>query len=114
MGTGIEEQALILRTTEGIIVITGCAHPGVVEMTKKAKEIVKEDILLVMGGFHLHNHSASTIDSIIEQFRKIGVKYAGPCHCSGENARALFKKDYQDNFIDIGVGKIISLEDLKE
>jgi len=114
MGTDIEEQALILKTDSGGIVITGCAHPGVVEMTQKAKEIIGDDILLVMGGFHLHNHSDSAIKSIIKEFHEMGVKYAAPCHCSGENARKLFKKDYQDNFIDIGAGKIILPEELRK
>ena len=53
MGVQIKEQALILDTSKGLVVITGCAHPGIVDIVKKAKEVVKKDIDLVFGGFHL-------------------------------------------------------------
>ena len=49
----IKEQVLILRTPKGLIVITGCAHPGIVEMVKAAKESLEAPVLLIVGGFHL-------------------------------------------------------------
>jgi 7,8-dihydropterin-6-yl-methyl-4-(beta-D-ribofuranosyl)aminobenzene 5'-phosphate synthase len=41
------------------------------------------------------------------------VRYVGPCHCSGDTARQLFKKEYCENFINIGVGRVITMDDLK-
>ena len=52
MGFSIKEQSLILNTPEGLIVITGCAHPGIVEIVKKAKAMLNRDIYLAIGGFH--------------------------------------------------------------
>lgn len=49
LGTWIKEQSLIIHTEEGLIVITGCAHPGIVNIVIKAKNLVKDDVLLVMG-----------------------------------------------------------------
>ena len=66
MGTWIKEQSLVLNTKEGLIVITGCAHPGVVNIAKKAKQILADkNIYLVMGGFHLGSASDSKLRSII-------------------------------------------------
>lgn len=112
MSLGIEEQALIMRTDRGLIVITGCAHPGVVRMVKKAKDLLQEDILFVMGGFHLRDASTSTLEEIVSDFREMGVVYAGPCHCSGYTARELFNQEYGQNYIEIGVGTIIHVKDL--
>jgi len=112
-GTWIKEQSLIIHTEKGSIVITGCAHPGIVKIVDKAKDLLKGDVLLVMGGFHLGGESRGEIENIISGFRKLGVSYVGPCHCSGDTARQLFKEEYGENFIDVGVGRVITMNDLK-
>jgi 7,8-dihydropterin-6-yl-methyl-4-(beta-D-ribofuranosyl)aminobenzene 5'-phosphate synthase len=96
-----------------LIVITGCAHPGIVKIVNKAKDLFKNTVLLVMGGFHLGGESKGEIENIISSFRKLGVSYVGPCHCSGDTARQLFKKEYGENFINVGVGRIVTMTDLK-
>ncbi|MGD8988383.1 MAG: MBL fold metallo-hydrolase [Syntrophobacterales bacterium] len=107
LGAGIKEQSLIVHTTQGIIVITGCAHPGIVSILKRAKDLIKDDILLAMGGFHLGGASKKDLEKIILSFRKLGVKFVGPCHCSGDLARQMFKEEYGDSYIHLGVGRVI-------
>jgi len=109
MGTWIKEQSLILDTKEGLVVITGCAHPGVINIAKKAKQILHKKIYLFMGGFHLFNASKSELKSIIKGFRNLGIKKVAPSHCSGDRCRQLFKKEYKEDYIESGVGKIICL-----
>jgi 7,8-dihydropterin-6-yl-methyl-4-(beta-D-ribofuranosyl)aminobenzene 5'-phosphate synthase len=109
----IEEQALIVRTGKGLIIITGCAHPGIVSIVRKAKELLKDDVLLVMGGFHLGDKHQDALEGIVADFRALGVKYAGPCHCSGDIAREVFKRQYQNNFLSVGVGTVITVADLR-
>ncbi|RLF34912.1 MAG: MBL fold metallo-hydrolase [Thermoplasmata archaeon] len=109
LGVLIKEQSLIINTEKGIIVITGCAHPGIVNIVRKAKEITNENIYLVLGGFHLGGVSDSNLKIIIADFRKLGVEKVAPCHCSGDRCRELFKEEYKDNFISNGVGKIIEI-----
>ncbi|KPK89821.1 MAG: hypothetical protein AMJ88_17060 [Anaerolineae bacterium SM23_ 63] len=106
LGT-IVEQALIVETAEGIVMITGCAHPGVVRMIRKAKSIVEGEVALVIGGFHLEGTSRSQIESIIEDFRSLGVKKVGPSHCTGEVAISMFADEYGDDFLEAGVGRVI-------
>jgi len=112
-GVWIKEQSLIIRTKAGLVVITGCAHPGIVNMVNTAKELMKDDVLLVMGGFHLEWATRGKIEKIISAFKQHGVRYVGPCHCTGEKARSLFEKHFGKNYINIGVGKVISLADLQ-
>lgn len=113
LGTWLKEQSLIIQTDKGLIIITGCAHPGIVKIINKAKDLIKDNVLFVTGGFHLVGESNNQIEKIISEFKKLGVNYVGPCHCSGDTARQLFKKEYHKSFINVGVGKIITMEDLK-
>jgi len=112
-GKWIKEQSLIIHTERGLIVITGCAHPGIVNMVKAAKDLMKEDIILVMGGFHLEWAGKGKIEKIISSFKQLGVRYVGPCHCTGEKARSLFEEHFSRNYVNIGAGKIITLADLQ-
>ncbi len=111
-----KEQSLVIRTDKGLIVITGCVHPGivkVVKVVKAVKDLLKDDILFVMGGFHLEWAGRGKIEKIISIFKQLGVRYAGPCHCSGERSRKLFEKRFGENYINIGAGKVITLADLQ-
>ena len=110
LGTWIKEQSLIINSEKGLVVITGCAHPGVVNIIKKAKEMFpQKEVYLVLGGFHLAGASDFELKSIINDFKKLGTKKVAPCHCSGDRCRELFKEEYGDNFIENGVGKIIEI-----
>jgi len=109
LGTWIKEQSLIVKTTKGLVVITGCAHPGIVDILREVKNITGEDIYLVLGGFHLSGAGDSELNKIVNSFRELGVKKVAPCHCSGDRTRELFKEEYKEDFISNGVGKIIEI-----
>ncbi len=113
LGKLIKEQSLIIRTDKGLVVITGCAHPGIVNIVNTAKDLIKDDILLVMGGFHLEWATKGRIEKIISAFKQLGVRYVGPCHCSGHKARSLFEKHFGSSYINIGVGKVTTLAELQ-
>ena len=106
----IREQALVLQTVKGAIAITGCAHPGIVNIIRKAKDVVQDDILFVMGGFHLIHDKRDSIEGVVSEFRRLGVRNVAPTHCSGDLARTLFEREYQENFQTLGAGTVITLE----
>jgi 7,8-dihydropterin-6-yl-methyl-4-(beta-D-ribofuranosyl)aminobenzene 5'-phosphate synthase len=110
LGTSIKEQSLVIETEKGLIVITGCAHPGIVEIVRSSMESSGKEVYLVFGGFHLISHSKREIKEIIKEFREISIIKAGPCHCSGETAREMFKEEYGEDFVEIGVGKVIEIK----
>ncbi|GAI55878.1 unnamed protein product, partial [marine sediment metagenome] len=88
-----------------------CAHPGVVDIAKRAKQIVPDkNIYLVMGGFHLSGVSDLGLRNIIKGFKEIGVQRVAPSHCSGDRCRELFKEEYKEDYIESGVGKIIIIQ----
>ncbi len=117
LGSWIKEQSLIIRTSKGLVIITGCAHPGVVNIVKKAKKMLSSiknsipaGVYLVLGGFHLCWMNLWQIKDIVKGMKEQGVKKVAPCHCSGNLARKQFKKIYGEKFILSGVGKRIKIK----
>ncbi len=111
LGDWIKEQALVIETARGLVVITGCAHPGVVNIVRRAKELTGGEVYLVLGGFHLGSVSAAEIATIVEDFQELGVQKAAPCHCSGDVARRLFEETYGEDFVPAGVGSRLEVRD---
>jgi 7,8-dihydropterin-6-yl-methyl-4-(beta-D-ribofuranosyl)aminobenzene 5'-phosphate synthase len=109
VGGGIIEQALAVESEDGLVVVTGCAHPGVDKMVRRAKESIGGDIALVMGGFHLGSASRGRIERIMADFRAMGVQRVAPCHCTGEGARRMFSEKFGDNCTLAGVGWSVTL-----
>lgn len=110
MGFWIKEQGLVINTEKGLVVITGCAHPGIVDIVKQAQKVAKTDnVYFVMGGFHLHGKSDKELKEIIREFKVLGVEKVAPSHCSGDRCRELFQQEYQQNYIRSGVGKTFDL-----
>jgi 7,8-dihydropterin-6-yl-methyl-4-(beta-D-ribofuranosyl)aminobenzene 5'-phosphate synthase len=107
LGTGIIEQSLMVRTDEGLVVVTGCAHPGIVEIVRKAKALSGDQVYLVLGGFHLGGKSRGEIEGILSEFRRLGVRKVAPCHCTGEQAIRMFRQEYGEDYLQAGAGKVI-------
>jgi len=100
-----EEQSLIIDSKKGLAVITGCAHPGIVNIVKRAKKLMKKDkVYLVLGGFH---HPPL---SCVKEFKELGVEKVAPSHCTGDLVREAFRKEYKEDFIEYGVGKTIEIK----
>jgi 7,8-dihydropterin-6-yl-methyl-4-(beta-D-ribofuranosyl)aminobenzene 5'-phosphate synthase len=117
VGSAVVEQALAVETASGTVVVTGCAHPGVVELVRRstsltagrAKESVGGEVALVMGGFHLGSASRRQIEHIIADFRDLGVRQVAPCHCTGDRAMRVFAEEYRDDFVKVGVGRMVTV-----
>jgi 7,8-dihydropterin-6-yl-methyl-4-(beta-D-ribofuranosyl)aminobenzene 5'-phosphate synthase len=109
MGDRIKEQSLVIDTPEGLVIVTGCAHQGIVNILKRAKEIRDKPIRLVFGGFHLGSTPDAEVRAIIDAFRDLKVERCGATHCTGDRAIALFKEAFGDHFVPLGTGQIIEM-----
>jgi len=108
-GMRIREQALALETKDGIVLLVGCAHPGILHMIDLARKRIGKDIYGVFGGFHLEMHPSFIIELVIRRIKGMGIKNIGPAHCTGENARKLFRHHFGKGYIDFGLGQVIQL-----
>jgi 7,8-dihydropterin-6-yl-methyl-4-(beta-D-ribofuranosyl)aminobenzene 5'-phosphate synthase len=111
VGGSIPEQSLVIRTGKGLVVITGCAHPGIVRIVEKAVALTGDPVYLVLGGFHLRDMSDAQIAAILGDFRRLGVQKAAPSHCTGDRAIAMFADEYGEDFLRTGAGSVIRVGD---
>ena len=110
LGEGVREQSLVLETGAGLVLVTGCAHPGVVNIARRVKQDFGEPPYLVLGGFHLGQASAEEVAGIIRELKGLGVTKVGPGHCTGDRAIGQFEGSWTDGFERIGCGRVIELE----
>ncbi len=110
LGTWIKEQSLVIDSKEGLIVITGCAHPGILNIAKHAKEYFNKDIYLLIGGFHLEYTPSIKVKNIIKELKKTGVRKVAPSHCTGRGATELFRQAWGKDFMDLSCGASLKIE----
>lgn len=110
LGETIPEQSLYLESDSGLVIVTGCSHPCIVNIVEKVKGLrPKERIYLVTGGFHLMNSSKRDIREIGEQLRELGVVKLAASHCSGDEAVEIFKEMWKEDFIPGGRGAVFEI-----
>jgi 7,8-dihydropterin-6-yl-methyl-4-(beta-D-ribofuranosyl)aminobenzene 5'-phosphate synthase len=106
----VTEEALCVRTASGLVVIVGCAHPGIVKMVEAVQALFPGGtIALVIGGLHLAGESAAAVRVIAQQLFDLGVVKVAPTHCSGDVARLVFGDVFGENYVDAGVGLVLTL-----
>jgi len=88
-----DDQALVLRGEDGLLVVSGCAHAGIINHCRAASRLMGDARLLaVVGGFHLVGASPRLVQSTIDALHELRVKAIHPGHCTGKAAtRALIQ-----------------------
>ena len=100
------EQSLVMDTKEGLVVITGCSHPGIDKIVKEVHKMFPDELIcLVTGGFHLGSAFNNKINKIANSLQKLKVQYIAPSHCTGSRAIKIFQEKWKDKFIDLTLGK---------
>jgi 7,8-dihydropterin-6-yl-methyl-4-(beta-D-ribofuranosyl)aminobenzene 5'-phosphate synthase len=105
----IAEQALVLDTRQGLVVMTGCSHPGIVAMLRTIKTAFGKNVSMVFGGFHLLEKSEQETGAIIADMKALGVQRCGATHCTGEAQIAQFKRAFGANYVELGAGNTLVL-----
>ena len=109
VGHGIREHSLIINVKDkGLVVLTGCSHPGIINIIKHAQQVSDIDkVYAFMGGLHIS--SASEGATVAEFMREIDVKLASPCHCTGINVRNAIAKIMGERYVRNGSGKVLRI-----
>jgi len=82
-----EDAALVFSTPEGLVVLTGCGHAGIVNISEYAQKIAgPAPVFAVIGGLHLFAKSDEVVDWTGAQLRRLGVRYLLAGHCTGIEA----------------------------
>lgn len=104
-----DEIALVIETKQGLVILLGCSHPGLLNMLDAIEESFNQPIFALLGGTHLveadEKRTCSTLDTLAER----GIALMGLSHCTGEEAIALSKK-YSERHFRGCTGSTIILE----
>ncbi len=105
----LKELSLAINTSEGLVLIVGCSHPGI-EKIVEAAAAINPKIHLITGGLHLVVASdeviAKTVAALKDTFK---VESIAPGHCTGEPTFTALKKAFGDRYIYAGLGTTLPL-----
>lgn len=106
----LDDQAIFINTPQGLVVITGCAHRGLINTLYHARKITGSNkIYAVFGGSHLIDASEERRWKTIEALKEMDVQKLGLCHCTGLPAISLMMHEFKDRFILSNAGSAIVL-----
>ncbi|MCW5981148.1 MAG: MBL fold metallo-hydrolase [Bryobacteraceae bacterium] len=105
------EQALIVETAKGLVMVTGCAHAGADRFVETAqKQRGKDELRLLVGGFHMLRQKDDGIEATISRLEALKVQSVAPTHCTGERAKQIFRQAFGERYLPAGAGRRIILE----
>jgi 7,8-dihydropterin-6-yl-methyl-4-(beta-D-ribofuranosyl)aminobenzene 5'-phosphate synthase len=85
----VDDQALFFDTRDGVVVLLGCAHAGVVNTLRHVRRLTSDrPIHAVLGGMHLLVASPERLEATVQALREMDVPRLGPAHCTGAAATA--------------------------
>ncbi len=105
-----DDLSLVIDTDFGLVVILGCAHRGIVNILRHARNITgKEHVYAVIGGTHLISASEERLASTVAELREMGIQKLGVSHCTGFFAAARLAQEFSDIFFLNNAGTRFSL-----
>jgi len=107
-----DDQALvILLKGRGLVIVSGCAHAGIVNTVLHAGKITGvQEIHAVIGGFHLSGPAFEPIlEPTVEALQEMNPRMIVPMHCTGWKAIQRFAEAFPDAFALNSVGTTYTL-----
>ena len=82
-----EDMSMVIRTTRGLVVLTGCGHAGIVNTLEYvAQQFPGEKVVAVVGGMHLFDATVEQLDWTANKLKAMGIQYFLGAHCTGLNS----------------------------
>ncbi|MDD5011288.1 MAG: MBL fold metallo-hydrolase [Phycisphaerae bacterium] len=108
-----DDQALFFNIENGLVVVFGCAHAGVINTLDYITKITGvKNVHTIMGGFHLVGSGKTKMSKVIDNLERFGVQRIGPGHCTGAEASLEFRIAYPKRCFMCSVGSICEFEAL--
>jgi 7,8-dihydropterin-6-yl-methyl-4-(beta-D-ribofuranosyl)aminobenzene 5'-phosphate synthase len=101
----LDDQALFFDTADGLVVLLGCAHAGVVNTLEYIRQLTGgRPIHTLLGGLHLLTASPKRIEETLAAFRRLDIQRLAPAHCTGLPALAQLWTAFPDRCSSCAVG----------
>ncbi|MDD5660122.1 MAG: MBL fold metallo-hydrolase [Actinomycetota bacterium] len=102
-----DDISIFINLSDLLLIVTGCAHSGIVNILKKANELkLARKELVIIGGLHLLKFEKHDIDKIIGELKKYNIKMIVPSHCTGIDAFVQLKNNFGDKCLFGSAGKV--------
>ena len=107
----IDELALYLRGSRGLIVLLGCAHRGLINTIEHARRVTGiADVQAVVGGTHLVGQSREDTETAVAALQRLSPELVGTAHCTGSRANALIATRFGEAFRQCAAGTVLELD----
>ena len=107
----LDDQALYFDTKDGLVILLGCAHSGVVNTLEYVQHLTGgRPIHSILGGLHLLKASPERMDKTIAAFRRLDIQRLAPAHCTGLPALAQLWTAFPDRCSSCAVGTRLSFQ----
>jgi 7,8-dihydropterin-6-yl-methyl-4-(beta-D-ribofuranosyl)aminobenzene 5'-phosphate synthase len=96
---------------KGLVVISGCAHAGIINSIKFAQKLTGvQQVYAVIGGFHLTGKLFEPIiERTIDEMQKLEPRVVSPMHCTGYKAINRLRESFGERFVLNSVGTTVNL-----
>jgi 7,8-dihydropterin-6-yl-methyl-4-(beta-D-ribofuranosyl)aminobenzene 5'-phosphate synthase len=107
---GLPELSLSVQTSKGQVIVTGCSHSTIETIVQQSTALIKDEILLVTGGFHLIPYSRVYIEGLAKRMKdEYKIKNVAPAHCTGHLGFSILKDTFREGYHSFGLGKSLEL-----
>lgn len=107
----VDDHALFFDSNEGVVVMLGCAHAGVINtLDFIAEQLPDRPVHAILGGMHLLNASAERLQRTVDRLEQLGVSRLAAGHCTGDRAITKLRKAFPERVSDFRVGSVFSFQ----
>ena len=101
----VDDQALFIDTTDGLVVVAGCAHAGILNALDRICALTsRTEMLALAGGLHLGRATHQELEVIGNAIGRRNFQILTPCHCTGMGANSYLRARFHSLVQDVGVG----------
>jgi len=105
-----DDLALVVKSQVGLVVVAGCAHRGIINTVRWARELAQtEPVRVVVGGTHLIRASEEQTEMTIAELREMGIERLGVSHCTGFRASMRLAQEFRETFFLNNAGTRVAL-----
>ena len=100
----MDDTALVYKSSEGLVIITGCSHSGICNIIDYAKKICNDErIVDIIGGFHLLSPEEAILKMTLEFFKENNIKRIHACHCTDLKSKIALSEVCEVKEVGVGL-----------
>lgn len=106
----VDEIVLGILTEEGMVLVAGCSHVGIVNIVEQVKKVLRIPVVAVLGGTHLVEAGEERLKKTVEAFKANGIEKIAVSHCTGEAGMTLLQKEFSEGFVLNHTGTVLEFK----